>query len=151
MIRRPPRSTLFPYTTLFRSIAGKLPVLSPALPDTSGKYSRSLPELQDDVQPKHLLRPASRLTSQARTNAPELEGIFLARPQIFLRSADCRNNRSGRHARGAAAPWRSRRPSRRPELLSRYLLYREPLSEANRMIFHINAFDRNPRLANAEA
>src|SRR5256885_4798978 len=24
MIRRPPRSTLFPYTTLFRSIAGKL-------------------------------------------------------------------------------------------------------------------------------
>src|SRR5690625_1945024 len=25
MIRRPPRSTLFPYTTLFRSKAGKLP------------------------------------------------------------------------------------------------------------------------------
>src|SRR5439155_661008 len=50
-------------------IAGKLPVLSPAPPDTSGTHSRSLPELQDDVQPKHLLRPASRLTSQARTNA----------------------------------------------------------------------------------
>src|SRR5438876_2441319 len=26
MIRRPPRSTLFPYTTLFRSIAGPSPV-----------------------------------------------------------------------------------------------------------------------------
>src|SRR5262249_60819164 len=26
MIRRPPRSTLFPYTTLFRSIAGDVPV-----------------------------------------------------------------------------------------------------------------------------
>src|SRR5438445_5082621 len=25
MIRRPPRSTLFPYTTLFRSLAGKRP------------------------------------------------------------------------------------------------------------------------------
>src|SRR5687768_18065876 len=25
MIRRPPRSTLFPYTTLFRSVRGKLP------------------------------------------------------------------------------------------------------------------------------
>src|SRR5688572_32414715 len=25
MIRRPPRSTLFPYTTLFRSISGELP------------------------------------------------------------------------------------------------------------------------------
>src|SRR2546427_7136324 len=28
MIRRPPRSTLFPYTTLFRSLAGKFPVLA---------------------------------------------------------------------------------------------------------------------------
>src|SRR3989454_10673485 len=28
MIRRPPRSTLFPYTTLFRSRAGLLPVVS---------------------------------------------------------------------------------------------------------------------------
>src|SRR2546430_13369534 len=27
MIRRPPRSTLFPYTTLFRSVVGELPVL----------------------------------------------------------------------------------------------------------------------------
>src|SRR3712207_7619926 len=25
MIRRPPRSTLFPYTTLFRSVVGRLP------------------------------------------------------------------------------------------------------------------------------
>src|SRR5258708_14629011 len=29
MIRRPPRSTLFPYTTLFRSPAGPLPVSNP--------------------------------------------------------------------------------------------------------------------------
>src|SRR5438445_8119222 len=28
MIRRPPRSTLFPYTTLFRSYRGVLPILS---------------------------------------------------------------------------------------------------------------------------
>src|SRR5258707_7580211 len=32
MIRRPPRSTLFPYTTLFRSIVGRFPV-SPSQPD----------------------------------------------------------------------------------------------------------------------
>src|SRR3712207_7620978 len=31
MIRRPPRSTLFPYTTLFRSVLGELP--SAALPE----------------------------------------------------------------------------------------------------------------------
>src|SRR2546427_6669647 len=29
MIRRPPRSTLFPYTTLFRSLRGKRPDLRP--------------------------------------------------------------------------------------------------------------------------
>src|SRR4051794_41569116 len=33
MIRRPPRSTLFPYTTLFRSISG----LGPAYPRGSGE------------------------------------------------------------------------------------------------------------------
>src|SRR5256885_14531907 len=27
MIRRPPRSTLFPYTTLFRSIGGQVPIM----------------------------------------------------------------------------------------------------------------------------
>src|SRR2546422_7395614 len=32
MIRRPPRSTLFPYTTLFRSLALILPFLAPASP-----------------------------------------------------------------------------------------------------------------------
>src|SRR3712207_7992813 len=32
MIRRPPRSTLFPYTTLFRSAAGQRHVLQPHLP-----------------------------------------------------------------------------------------------------------------------
>src|SRR5688572_32072478 len=30
MIRRPPRSTLFPYTTLFRSTAGNFPVAVPS-------------------------------------------------------------------------------------------------------------------------
>src|SRR2546430_12546633 len=28
MIRRPPRSTLFPYTTLFRSVAGEVPAVA---------------------------------------------------------------------------------------------------------------------------
>src|SRR2546429_5530948 len=31
MIRRPPRSTLFPYTTLFRSVLNTFPLLSPKL------------------------------------------------------------------------------------------------------------------------
>src|SRR2546429_2068012 len=40
MIRRPPRSTLFPYTTLFRSPAGKSDVS-----DTDGDTVRRLSEL----------------------------------------------------------------------------------------------------------
>src|SRR2546430_13683526 len=38
MIRRPPRSTLFPYTTLFRSIS---PVLSQAAPAIAAYYVRT--------------------------------------------------------------------------------------------------------------
>src|SRR3989442_6712929 len=35
MIRRPPRSTLFPYTTLFRSQAGRSSVEPPSRPPTA--------------------------------------------------------------------------------------------------------------------
>src|SRR2546429_1878102 len=38
MIRRPPRSTLFPYTTLFRSSASS--ALEPLFPARRGGYSR---------------------------------------------------------------------------------------------------------------
>src|SRR2546430_4651614 len=34
MIRRPPRSTLFPYTTLFRSLDGEVEVVGEQRPDT---------------------------------------------------------------------------------------------------------------------
>src|SRR2546422_6409810 len=44
MIRRPPRSTLFPYTTLFRSRSGwshpKRPASGPAPPSTRGGAGR---------------------------------------------------------------------------------------------------------------
>src|SRR5688572_31856475 len=38
MIRRPPRSTLFPYTTLFRSIVSLVETLEPATIATSGRF-----------------------------------------------------------------------------------------------------------------
>src|SRR3712207_8055102 len=51
MIRRPPRSTLFPYTTLFRS------VLPPRHPDRRGPAARGAPQL-DGVDPAlHGTRP----------------------------------------------------------------------------------------------
>src|SRR3712207_7719576 len=40
MIRRPPRSTLFPYTTLFRSLAGIRPVRAGALRRQVAEFRR---------------------------------------------------------------------------------------------------------------
>src|SRR2546425_6209622 len=50
MIRRPPRSTLFPYTTLFRSIIRRLGLERPALPRgvlSSSYLIRPLAALED--------------------------------------------------------------------------------------------------------
>src|SRR3712207_7236004 len=41
MIRRPPRSTLFPYTTLFRSTPGRDPPGTAGRPDPSTRRTRS--------------------------------------------------------------------------------------------------------------
>src|SRR3712207_8271654 len=53
MIRRPPRSTLFPYTTLFRSEAGCVGVtdgrIAAVEPLQSGLEGRQVVELGDDV------------------------------------------------------------------------------------------------------
>src|SRR2546430_13051992 len=53
MIRRPPRSTLFPYTTLFRSDGGRQlshrgidPPRSKAFPDTTSRSEEHTSELQ---------------------------------------------------------------------------------------------------------
>src|SRR5256885_8823974 len=63
MIRRPPRSTLFPYTTLFRSEPA-LPVLSPnrenGCPPTA-RLPGDRAELQPDADP-----PSAIITSQDR-------------------------------------------------------------------------------------
>src|SRR5256885_10735352 len=53
MIRRPPRSTLFPYTTLFRSL--RLPVLQPPVGAQRGA--------------QHRAAAAADLTLQARADA----------------------------------------------------------------------------------
>src|SRR5258708_13682259 len=66
MIRRPPRSTLFPYTTLFRSLSpGKSPNRTSSAPSLhfSGKRQISPPE-------PHLLG-ARGLKQNARTRSEE--------------------------------------------------------------------------------
>src|SRR5437667_11545475 len=47
MIRRPPRSTLFPYTTLFRSLTGPLPVTALV---SSHNEASLLPRCLDAIQ-----------------------------------------------------------------------------------------------------
>src|SRR5258708_29615999 len=43
MIRRPPRSTLFPYTTLFRSILPRQMILGSGIGDTAaGAYAKAM-------------------------------------------------------------------------------------------------------------
>src|SRR5256885_5540930 len=67
MIRRPPRSTLFPYTTLFRSLAGELDQLAPwprlvlVLRLHAGKVGPV--ELRDDVPGLQSDRKSTRLNS----------------------------------------------------------------------------------------
>src|SRR5206468_8563214 len=50
MIRRPPRSTLFPYTTLFRSEPGGLPVRSGGGPRSIGADGRRSEEHTSELQ-----------------------------------------------------------------------------------------------------
>src|SRR2546426_4928071 len=59
MIRRPPRSTLFPYTTLFRSVAG---VTRAHLRDLPGRGGRSERDEHRD-HPRRRDRKSTRLNS----------------------------------------------------------------------------------------
>src|SRR2546430_8901564 len=71
MIRRPPRSTLFPYTTLFRSAPGAAGAgARPAAPGVSarGDQAALLPALRD----RH---PAQRGAQERRKSGADTEGV----------------------------------------------------------------------------
>src|SRR5258708_11755062 len=59
MIRRPPRSTLFPYTTLFRSIRAACPAQAAARIASDGVKSASAPRSEEHTSelqsPDHLV------------------------------------------------------------------------------------------------
>src|SRR3712207_7512842 len=57
MIRRPPRSTLFPYTTLFRSTDGALHVIDPG----TGTLERSVPVVAPWEEPLEWQQPRPTL------------------------------------------------------------------------------------------
>src|SRR2546422_2109642 len=65
MIRRPPRSTLFPYTTLFRSV-GHLPVLS-HWEAASGCVDPGFDPTQDFVSFSHRTKRSQRVRRPGRS------------------------------------------------------------------------------------
>src|SRR5258705_5161495 len=68
MIRRPPRSTLFPYTTLFRSVS--------VLPAFGDKIEDATPQLADFIYD----RLAGNLREQG-FSAQEVDSVLALRPQ----------------------------------------------------------------------
>src|SRR3712207_8457890 len=70
MIRRPPRSTLFPYTTLFRSHDRRLVVLEPLAVEADDELRRLL-----RGEPDHGRRPADHVGQVAEVDprAPRSE------------------------------------------------------------------------------
>src|SRR3712207_8726152 len=78
MIRRPPRSTLFPYTTLFRSsleVKERRPGLQSQLAGR-GPWVRNLARPRDDVDPaarSHLISYCKNVFSRSEEHTSELQ------------------------------------------------------------------------------
>src|SRR5690349_22398927 len=64
MIRRPPRSTLFPYTTLFRSADEAAPSQAGAPPKQYARKSRSAPAPAPKAEPARSEEHTSELQSR---------------------------------------------------------------------------------------
>src|SRR2546423_8315553 len=79
MIRRPPRSTLFPYTTLFRSIIKVL--------DKQTAHTKPLDEVKDTIKSQIMLSKADRQASdEARSeeHTSELQSLDYLVSRLLL-------------------------------------------------------------------
>src|SRR2546430_10504374 len=87
MIRRPPRSTLFPYTTLFRS--GSSPAKSSAgVKPEGGRWSPSTPSCRGTLRPNLAKRGSRRSeehTSELQSQSNLVCRLLLAENIIFVR------------------------------------------------------------------
>src|SRR3712207_6870929 len=64
MIRRPPRSTLFPYTTLFRSVAGEVGQRRPVVRGAQGDDAADPAGMVVGVRPQPGHDPARRVADE---------------------------------------------------------------------------------------
>src|SRR3989442_11403531 len=76
MIRRPPRSTLFPYTTLFRSLVGRVAAATASRAGRRG-YRRTL------ISSGSCLRRSARRSADSRSEEHTSE--LLSRPHLVCR------------------------------------------------------------------
>src|SRR2546425_11731841 len=109
MIRRPPRSTLFPYTTLFRSLAGRR---EPGI----GGERRERPD--SPQRPRPLPEPARRVPPRAERHARFLRGDA-RRGRGAPHRVDSRRPPHLRRYRPADPPRRLAAPEGEPGLAAR--------------------------------
>src|SRR3712207_7207517 len=90
MIRRPPRSTLFPYTTLFRSLAERGPParrVVPAVPPAAAVLDPGVDPVQHRVRhaPRQVVGPADDHRGQARHRSEEHTSELQSRQYLVCR------------------------------------------------------------------
>src|SRR3989454_3896366 len=93
MIRRPPRSTLFPYTTLFRSQAIQPDVYTAALsPFTynDGTWHHAAGVLRSGLAELYVdgVLVAQDTTSDVHTSKPQSPCKLVRRPPLYVRDID---------------------------------------------------------------
>src|SRR5256885_10559288 len=101
MIRRPPRSTLFPYTTLFRSMGfvedgSRYCLLSPAPPTPDGVHDRSEEHTSELQSPCNLVcrlllekKKTKRATRQSPTRDVHQVSVDRSDSKILVKHAAC--------------------------------------------------------------
>src|SRR2546426_6700738 len=89
MIRRPPRSTLFPYTTLFRSLMGKTP-------GTEGVWAHLTAVLSG--QPAHQSRRSEEHTSELQSPCNLVCRLLLEKKKKIKKEYPKHNLESTRNA-----------------------------------------------------
>src|SRR2546422_3319506 len=83
MIRRPPRSTLFPYTTLFRSKALRpLPDKWHGLADTETRYRRRYVDLIVNEASRNVFRTRARIARYLRDFLDALDFLEVETPMM---------------------------------------------------------------------
>src|SRR3712207_8869266 len=95
MIRRPPRSTLFPYTTLFRSDVPILPFLPVSGATVAGALVRLFPVLR--VVVRHAHRHLRRQRSEEHTSELQSRQYLVCRLLLEKKKNTKTNNHISAH------------------------------------------------------